>query len=426
MKIKCVYILLLYLLSSLYSLSQMNNLQYEEISTSNGLSNDDIVQILQDKRGMIWFSTSDGLNSYDGYEIKTYKGPIGREMTRDVHNARISPNDEIYLFNGKGTFIFNTLTKKFKVYKEPEELAKNWQRVDDIIFNDDGGQWLFSNKKPNINYFKDGKITSYECYALDIDGIRGFKDSKGNIWVYSCYVGLYESDWNYPSYAGLYKFDAIRKRVDTIDFTPFGATNRISTLIEDDKGNIWACGWYWGAMLITGGDIKMGKIDGHLFTPKNLTPIMQSEEFFPRSVEFDPWRNCVHIGKSRGYTTIKIPQNNTDSFKITEHVPDFNTAEGLHANTITNFFTDREGILWLGSKAEGVQKLDYKKRKFIPVSAKDFINLRFANVYSIFPFAGNKYLVGMETANWGSMTLPRIKLPRTLNTKCYNPSTKDT
>ena len=46
---------------------------YKVINSANGLSNGGINNIYQDMDGMIWFSTWDGLNRYDGREIRVYK-----------------------------------------------------------------------------------------------------------------------------------------------------------------------------------------------------------------------------------------------------------------------------------------------------------------------------------------------------------------
>jgi len=45
----------------------------EYISKLKGLSSTEITGIVQDKKGIIWISTRDGLNRYDGYTIKVYQ-----------------------------------------------------------------------------------------------------------------------------------------------------------------------------------------------------------------------------------------------------------------------------------------------------------------------------------------------------------------
>ena len=47
-------------------------LSFDRLGSSSGLSDSHINCILQDHLGFLWIGTADGLNRYDGYEIKTY------------------------------------------------------------------------------------------------------------------------------------------------------------------------------------------------------------------------------------------------------------------------------------------------------------------------------------------------------------------
>ncbi|MEI9954983.1 MAG: two-component regulator propeller domain-containing protein [Ferruginibacter sp.] len=41
----------------------------------NGLSQSTVYSIMKDKQGFMWIATADGLNRYDGVEMKVYKPP---------------------------------------------------------------------------------------------------------------------------------------------------------------------------------------------------------------------------------------------------------------------------------------------------------------------------------------------------------------
>ena len=45
---------------------------FEKITTEQGLSSNDVSEILLDKKGFLWFLTGNGLNRYDGYSFKIY------------------------------------------------------------------------------------------------------------------------------------------------------------------------------------------------------------------------------------------------------------------------------------------------------------------------------------------------------------------
>ncbi len=55
------------------SLSQRSlNLRFDHLSIEDGLSQSMVFDVLQDRAGYVWFATQDGINRYDGYEIKNY------------------------------------------------------------------------------------------------------------------------------------------------------------------------------------------------------------------------------------------------------------------------------------------------------------------------------------------------------------------
>ncbi len=50
-----------------------NDIRFDHLSTEDGLSQDTVFSILQDRKGFMWFGAQDGLNRYDGYEFRQYK-----------------------------------------------------------------------------------------------------------------------------------------------------------------------------------------------------------------------------------------------------------------------------------------------------------------------------------------------------------------
>lgn len=53
--------------------SSLENLEFKQFSTPEGLPNSMVHQVYQDRDGYIWIRTFYGLFRYDGYEIRTYK-----------------------------------------------------------------------------------------------------------------------------------------------------------------------------------------------------------------------------------------------------------------------------------------------------------------------------------------------------------------
>mgnify|MGYP000267789476 FL=1 len=58
-------------LSALYVRAQLN-CTFTHYTQENGLSQNTIMDMIQDSDGLIWFATWNGINRFDGYEFKIY------------------------------------------------------------------------------------------------------------------------------------------------------------------------------------------------------------------------------------------------------------------------------------------------------------------------------------------------------------------
>ena len=72
LKILIVLILLNILIPIKIYAEMPNNASFEKISIDEGLSNEEVTTIFQDSKGYMWIGTKDGLNRYDGEQIKIY------------------------------------------------------------------------------------------------------------------------------------------------------------------------------------------------------------------------------------------------------------------------------------------------------------------------------------------------------------------
>src|SRR5689334_3875987 len=53
--------------------AQEPTLRFERLTIEQGLSQNNVYSLLQDRTGFIWIGTADGLNRYDGYTFTVYK-----------------------------------------------------------------------------------------------------------------------------------------------------------------------------------------------------------------------------------------------------------------------------------------------------------------------------------------------------------------
>ena len=53
--------------------SQSADLRFGHLNEQNGLSSNQVIRIIQDREGFMWFGTNYGLNKYDGYNFTVFK-----------------------------------------------------------------------------------------------------------------------------------------------------------------------------------------------------------------------------------------------------------------------------------------------------------------------------------------------------------------
>lgn len=64
-------LLLFCLLSSSLCPAKERQLIFRSFNADNGLAHNTVLAVIQDRTGFMWFGTKDGLNRYDGSEIRT-------------------------------------------------------------------------------------------------------------------------------------------------------------------------------------------------------------------------------------------------------------------------------------------------------------------------------------------------------------------
>ena len=76
------------LLSLCLSVLHARDINFSQISSKNGLSQNTVRAIAEDKNGFIWAGTLDGLNRYDGYNIRSYQLRTGDQHILHDHRIR--------------------------------------------------------------------------------------------------------------------------------------------------------------------------------------------------------------------------------------------------------------------------------------------------------------------------------------------------
>ena len=113
---KIILFALLLSISFKYTIAQ-STIEFEHLSTDDGLSQSDVNAIYQDKQGFMWFGTHDGLNRYDGYKFTVFN-PDPNDSTSINSNLIFvidgDKKDNLWIgTTGQGLNYFDRATHKF-------------------------------------------------------------------------------------------------------------------------------------------------------------------------------------------------------------------------------------------------------------------------------------------------------------------------
>ena len=90
-----------------------------KLSLEGVISQGRISDIVEDKEGLIWVGTLDGLNSYDGYNAVVYrniKGDTNSLSNNIVNSLQVCCDNSIWVATNRGLNKLDSQTGKFEVF----------------------------------------------------------------------------------------------------------------------------------------------------------------------------------------------------------------------------------------------------------------------------------------------------------------------
>lgn len=161
-------------------------------SSGNGLSQNTVMSILQDRDGLMWLGTWDGINRFNGYDFKVYKAEQNSDV--DFINNRVDMmkvdqwNYIWVLAYDNMIYRFDQKTEKFK--RIPERVSKPDAKFQDIQILENGTIWLLSDEGKGVRVITNPNDYSLKTktYLLDREGkdckiLKVFSDSRKQEWL---------------------------------------------------------------------------------------------------------------------------------------------------------------------------------------------------------------------------------------------------
>lgn len=339
----CSFLVLL----SFSAFPQHKNIKFEHLGIREGLSHSNVKGILQDKDGMMWFATHDGLNKYDGYKFTVYRS-IPNDETSLSHNNlwRIieDKHGNIWIATwGGGVNMFDRKTEKFVRYRSDPSNTNSIS--DDFVYalfeDDEGNIWIGTNNRGlNILNTTTNQITRFRFDRNNPTGISNnevrdiFQDRSKNIWIAT-------------EGGGLNLFNKSNKTFKRFTHDPSNptsiASNHVRVVTQDLTGRIWV-GTYGGGFDLFFPD----KEEFQHFThdPNNSNSLVHNAvQFIREGPDGKLW-----IATENGGLSIYNPDNKT--FMNYHH--DEIDRGSINDNSLYIIFKDKEQDMWIGTFNGGV------------------------------------------------------------------------
>ena len=330
--------------------------QFRNLSVENGLNHTDATCIGQDHTGFIWIGTYNGLNRFDGYELKSYRN--NDQSANNVYANRIADlyidaADRIWLGTEAGVACFDPRLESFIPLDhidldDPYLLTRNIK----AIYYDSRG-YVFTGGKNGIVVYqlinrRQLRYIPLDRKGLGIDGVCNNidADSEGRIW-FSTTKGMV----------------CAQKQGDSFSFQPVALNQagdqEVTDLAFTVAGDL-AAATRNGVFVVDRHSISKLLEYGYRSGEGRYFPIPASEKW-AHSIVIDH-QSRLWLGMQNGIIQI----NTTQTQPAYKYYWEADQPDRYHLSSgnTTELFVDRDNGLWIGTFEGGVNYADLNQKAF--------------------------------------------------------------
>ncbi len=333
-------ILLLFLAlhaSALWGLS--DGLRFTHLSVDDGLSQNSIRSLMQDRRGFMWFGTEEGLNKFNGRSFEVFRNLEADSTSLSANDIRSILEDqkgEIWvgttdglnrLDPARGTFTRIDLPKRGDhssrrnfIYSMFEDKDANiWMGTRDGFYHFNTRDSVFSL----VTALGSHQLGQVHCF---------YEDRQGLMWI--------------GADNGLYRMNRSRQLIEYYNFE-LGPTipTAVSSILEDQHGTLWV-GTFHG--LFRSDTISKASLPNRHFRRVQPTlPQLTGNQEMVRCMLLD--HDNLWVGTFDGLLILNIEDGSFRSFQHHQTLPGT-----LSANFIRSICRDSRGDIWMGTVMGGI------------------------------------------------------------------------
>lgn len=359
--------------------------KFSSLTNDQGLSASMINCITKDHIGFMWFGTRDGLNRFDGENIKVFRHYPGNEKSIPSGNVTAILTDtkgRIWIGTyDSGVCVLDPKTEKF-IHLFPEKqnpLIFSDRNITCLAMDNDANIWA-GTANNNLIYFRSDDLTGM---YIPIPVNR----NEGESLMISDILVTGDAFWIGTQRAGLIKFDkqyGVTAHYFADDTGNEDAKFRVINALEEcDEDHIW-----------------IGTHKSYLI--KFNTNTGETEQIFPAGAlnNFNSWsvNDLQRHGKDSLWIATKGEglQLLTGDLDRSELFSSQEFTGGISYNSLTCLYVDERDVLWVGSNGKGINYFQPGASSFEVFSqtAKGSNKLDFKSVRSVFEYHNHLFVGG--------------------------------
>lgn len=308
--------------------AQPRNVRHYTIS--EGLANNAVYSISQDKKGRMWFGTIDGVHSFDGNEIRVWRDERISSLGSSIYTITEDDRQQLWIGSDQGLSLFDLRTECFSTFDVQTVSGVSINApISHVMVDSKRTIWIGTVGQGIFHYMpQTDELQQYTASGkINSDNIFHIKEDKSGVI------------WASTMDAGLSKFVPSQ---DLFQQATVNGVKNTTILFEDARQNLWVGSSRNGLYLL---DKETKKLVQKLkpLDDKRILQVRGIVEWLPGE---------LLIASDEGLT-----QYNTLTGEVKTIQSDYKQMNGLNDNYLQTLFIDRERALWVGTYFGGVNYL---------------------------------------------------------------------
>ena len=301
-----------------------------------------------DHRGVLWIGTNNGLKSYDGYQVRTYRSDAYSPHllpNNTVRSLAEDKNHRLWVGTRNGLLRLDLRTGLLTTFHLPTEN----QRIIYTLYVDPQGQ-LWVGTDGGLSVF-DRKTQRFYTYTNKNSWLVTPEGKRMRMTYYS--VKSMVQAPNGDLIIGTWSSDLLRLRRGTHTFLRYPAFNAIHSaysLCYDHRGRLWVGSWGSGVVRVDNSDnVRHPIVKTYPFTTGNF-------DIFLSIVE-DPVTHNLWAATREGICMLNTNDDMAQWQQITN-------IDGTSLNYSNSIATDLSGNIWVLTQNNGVIQTTFDRTPF--------------------------------------------------------------